>query len=49
MKILLVEDDQKIASFIVEGLNQAGYAVDAVIIHGLTLVVNCGERRSGLR
>ncbi len=31
MRILLVEDDRKIASFIVEGLNQAGYAVDAVI------------------
>ncbi len=31
MRILLVEDDRKIASFIVEGLNQAGYAADAVI------------------
>lgn len=28
MRILLVEDDRKIASFIVKGLKQAGYAVD---------------------
>ena len=28
MRILLVEDDQKIASFIVKGLKAAGYAVD---------------------
>lgn len=28
MRILLVEDDQKIASFITKGLQQAGYAVD---------------------
>lgn len=29
MRILVVEDDRKIASFIGEGLKQAGYAVDA--------------------
>jgi len=28
MRILLVEDDRKIASFIIKGLKQAGYAVD---------------------
>jgi two-component system OmpR family response regulator len=28
MRILLVEDDQKIASFIIKGLKAAGYAVD---------------------
>jgi heavy metal response regulator len=28
MRILVVEDDQKIASFIIKGLRQAGYAVD---------------------
>jgi two-component system OmpR family response regulator len=28
MRILLVEDDQKIASFIIKGLKQAGLAVD---------------------
>ena len=28
MQILIVEDDQKIASFIVKGLRQAGYVVD---------------------
>ncbi len=28
MRILVVEDDQKIASFITKGLQQAGYAVD---------------------
>ena len=28
MRILLVEDDQKIASFVVKGLKYAGYAVD---------------------
>ena len=30
MRILVVEDDQKIASFIVKGLKQAGYAADHV-------------------
>ena len=30
MRILLVEDDQKIASFIIKGLKAAGYAVDHV-------------------
>jgi two-component system OmpR family response regulator len=29
MRILVVEDDKKIASFIVNGLKQSGYAVDA--------------------
>jgi two-component system OmpR family response regulator len=28
MRILVVEDDKKIASFIVKGLQQAGFAVD---------------------
>ena len=28
MRVLVVEDDQKIASFIVTGLKQAGFAVD---------------------
>ena len=28
MRILLVEDDLKIASFVSKGLKQAGYAVD---------------------
>jgi two-component system OmpR family response regulator len=28
MRILLVEDDQKIASFIIKGLKQAGFAID---------------------
>src|ERR1700761_8956192 len=28
MRILVVEDDSKIASFVVKGLKQAGYAVD---------------------
>ncbi len=30
MRILLVEDDEKIASFINKGLKAAGYAVDQV-------------------
>jgi DNA-binding response OmpR family regulator len=30
MRLLLIEDDQKIASFIVNGLKQAGFAVDHV-------------------
>ena len=28
MRVLLVEDDMVIASFIIKGLNEAGYAVD---------------------
>ena len=28
MRILVVEDDKKIASFVVKGLTQAGFAVD---------------------
>ncbi|MGY8717466.1 MAG: DNA-binding response regulator, partial [Verrucomicrobiia bacterium] len=28
MRILIVEDDAKIASFVVKGLKQEGYAVD---------------------
>src|SRR5580765_3670808 len=43
MRILVVEDDNKIASFIVKGLKQAGYAVDrcddgeeALILAGTT-------------
>lgn len=30
MRVLLVEDDRKIASFVAKGLRQEGYAVDAV-------------------
>ncbi len=30
MRVLLVEDDKKIASFVAEGLRRAGFAVDAV-------------------
>ena len=32
MRILVVEDDKKIASFLVKGLKQSGFAVD-----------NCGD------
>ena len=28
MRVLIVEDDPKIASFVAKGLKQAGYAVD---------------------
>ncbi len=28
MRILVVEDDKKIASFVAKGLKEAGYAVD---------------------
>ena len=28
MRILVVEDDEKIASFVVNGLKQSGFAVD---------------------
>ena len=28
MRVLVVEDDAKIASFVVRGLKEAGYAVD---------------------
>ena len=31
MRILVVEDDKKIASFVVKGLGQAGYAVDHAV------------------
>lgn len=37
MRILVVEDDRKIASFVVKGLKQSGYAVD-----------HCAEGESGL-
>ena len=37
MRILVVEDDNKIASFLVKGLKQAGYAVD-----------RCGDGEEGL-
>lgn len=37
MRILVVEDDQKIASFVVKGLKQSGYAVD-----------HCGDGEEGL-
>ena len=29
MRILVVEDDKKIASFVVNGLKQSGFAVDS--------------------
>src|SRR5579859_1838385 len=31
MRILVVEDDKKIASFVVNGLKQSGYAVDHAV------------------
>src|SRR5215831_1603760 len=37
MRILVVEDDSKIASFVVNGLKQNGYAVD-----------HCGDGEDGL-
>src|SRR6266478_3363059 len=37
MRILVVEDDKKIASFVVNGLKQSGYAVD-----------HCGDGEEGL-
>jgi two-component system OmpR family response regulator len=42
MRILLVEDDSKIASFIIKGMKQAGYAVDHASDgnEGLTLALN---------
>jgi DNA-binding response OmpR family regulator len=42
MRILLVEDDQKIASFIVKGLRQEGFAVDHAEdgVEGLHLALN---------
>lgn len=42
MRILLIEDDQKIASFVVKGLKAAGYAVDHASDgeEGLHLVLN---------
>ena len=48
MRILLVEDDVKIASFIVKGLKAAGYAVDHVSDgeKGLDLALNRGLRHS---
>jgi two-component system, OmpR family, response regulator len=41
MRVLLVEDDEKIASLIVKGLKQAGFAVDHAIdgINGLDLAL----------
>lgn len=38
MRILVVEDDDKIASFVVKGLKQSGFAVD-----------RCGDGEDGLR
>ena len=34
MRILLIEDDPKIASFVLKGLKEAGYAVDHAIDEG---------------
>ncbi len=42
MRILLIEDDQVIANFIVKGLKEAGYCVDHALdgIEGLDLALN---------
>jgi two-component system, OmpR family, response regulator len=42
MRILLVEDDGKIASFIIKGMREAGYAIDHALDgnQGLTLALN---------
>jgi len=42
MRILLIEDDQVIANFIVKGLKEAGYCVDHAVdgIEGLDLALN---------
>jgi two-component system OmpR family response regulator len=42
MRILLLEDDVKIASFVIKGLKEAGYAVDHAVEgeHGLFLAIN---------
>lgn len=42
MRVLLVEDDEKIASFIVKGFKQAGFAVDHAVDgeNGLHLALN---------
>jgi DNA-binding response OmpR family regulator len=37
MRVLVVEDDQKIASFIVKGLKQAGFAVGPASVLDLSL------------
>lgn len=44
MRILLVEDDQVIASYIVKGLEEAGYCVDHAVdgLHGLDRALNNG-------
>jgi len=44
MKILLVEDDQVIANFIIKGLKEAGYCIDHAIdgIEGLDFALNDG-------
>ena len=46
MRILVVEDDKKIASFVVNGLKQSGYAVDhAVEVERLVPGVEHVERQ----
>jgi len=42
MRILLIEDDQVIANFIIKGLKEAGYCVDHAVdgIEGLDLALN---------
>jgi two-component system OmpR family response regulator len=44
MRILLVEDDSKIASFIVKGMKAAGYAVDQAADGGKGLSLALSER-----
>ena len=51
MRVLVVEDDAKIASFVVRGLKQAGYAVDHAPDGetGLALAFGPGLAMEGLR
>lgn len=40
MRILVVEDDKKIASFVIKGLKEAGFAVDYTI-NGKVIFTSC--------
>ena len=42
MRVLIIEDDHKIASFLGKGLKEAGYSVDAAHDgeHGLTMALS---------
>ena len=52
MRILIVEDDRKIADLLTKGLREAGYAVDAVLDgdeglnYGLGQQLRCRRARS---